>query len=694
MLIREIILENFGLYQGKNHIPLTPSVKYKQRRPIILIGGQNGAGKTTILEALRLCLYGPRALGERVTQKEYEKFLLERIHRPKNPTMFSKNASLILEFEHSTQGELHLYRVERSWEQSGKNSVHSFLEVTRDGEPLDELEQAHADEFLRDLIPPGVSQLYFFDGEKIQELAEAEDDSETLGDAIRGLLGLDLCDQLSVDLKVYARRIGDSPETRPLKKQIEALTKERRKLKKAEPKLIEAADKQLRQMEKAKSSIGSIESKISGQGGSFASHREQLKERGEILGNQIGEYEDELREHCANLLPFTMASQLCRQLADQLESEQASQAWQAYSELTKKKVGKLKAKIDKTLFDSIKLSQKNKTELSARVEGMLDELLKGKRKETKVELVHRLSDDQRHRLVSAIAQVSNELPKEISKLERKIEKDNKELSNVLLQLKKVPDEDQTKLLLDKLRRQNKKLTEEDKKLDERMAELNQNNNSVAEIDKKLEKLDVDLKKANKGIDRQEMVSKVQSVLADYSLELAKSKAKELTESVANRFMQLWRKDQVINRVEINPETFRVTLFDDHDRPISKKELSAGEKQVYAIAMLWALAEVSGRPLPIVIDTPLGRLDSQHRFHLVEHYFPNASHQVIILSTDTEIDEEHFNEMRSSVSHALNIRYDQKESRTHVEEGYFWKREKQSKDNDENDRRATKLKSRS
>ena len=171
-----------------------------------------------------------------------------------------------------------------------------------------------------------------------------------------------------------------------------------------------------------------------------------------------------------------------------------------------------------------------------------------------------------------------------------------------------------------------------------------------------------------------MVSRVQSVLAEYSLELAKAKAVDLTKSVANRFVQLWRKDQVIKRVGIDPETFRVTLFDHQDRPISKKELSAGEKQVYAIAMLWALAEVSGRPLPIVIDTPLGRLDSQHRFHLVEHYFPNASHQVIILSTDTEIDEAHFNEMKNSVSHSLHIQYDQAEGCTEIKKGYFWERE--------------------
>ncbi|MCH7987841.1 MAG: AAA family ATPase [Planctomycetes bacterium] len=60
MLIREITLENFGLFRGRNRIPLAPRIKYRQQRPVVLIGGQNGSGKTTILEALRLCLYMAR----------------------------------------------------------------------------------------------------------------------------------------------------------------------------------------------------------------------------------------------------------------------------------------------------------------------------------------------------------------------------------------------------------------------------------------------------------------------------------------------------------------------------------------------------------------------------------------------------------------------------------------------------------
>ena len=70
-------------------------------------------------------------------------------------------------------------------------------------------------------------------------------------------------------------------------------------------------------------------------------------------------------------------------------------------------------------------------------------------------------------------------------------------------------------------------------------------------------------------------------------------------------------------------------------------------------MLWALGRTSGRPLPVIIDTPLARLDSDHRRLLVENYFPQASHQVILLSTDTEVDQLYF-DLLNPPSHARII----------------------------------------
>jgi DNA sulfur modification protein DndD len=123
---------------------------------------------------------------------------------------------------------------------------------------------------------------------------------------------------------------------------------------------------------------------------------------------------------------------------------------------------------------------------------------------------------------------------------------------------------------------------------------------------------------------------------------------------------------------IDQKTFKVTLFNDHDQAITRDDLSAGESQIYAISILAALARTSGRNLPIIIDTPLARLDSKHRKNLIENYFPYASQQVIILSTDTEVDEEFYQGLYKHMSHAYMLEYNPSTGSSVAEKGYFWR----------------------
>ena len=131
-----------------------------------------------------------------------------------------------------------------------------------------------------------------------------------------------------------------------------------------------------------------------------------------------------------------------------------------------------------------------------------------------------------------------------------------------------------------------------------------------------------------------------------------------------------RKRGSIDRAVIDPKTFAVELYDSADQRINKNKLSAGEKQIYAVAMLDALARTSGNHLPIIIDTPLGRLDSQHRNRLVNKYFPSASHQVILLSTDTEIDLHHYSDLERHCVKKLHITFDWIAD-ARVRTGYFF-----------------------
>lgn len=127
------------------------------------------------------------------------------------------------------------------------------------------------------------------------------------------------------------------------------------------------------------------------------------------------------------------------------------------------------------------------------------------------------------------------------------------------------------------------------------------------------------------------------IIDAYTIELQKRKTGILGRTITECYKKLANKKNLIHRIVMDPETLDMKYLDEDGKEVLKDSLSAGEKQLMVIAILWALALCSKKKLPVIIDTPLSRLDSQHRSSIITTYFPNASDQTIILSTDTEID---------------------------------------------------------
>lgn len=107
-------------------------------------------------------------------------------------------------------------------------------------------------------------------------------------------------------------------------------------------------------------------------------------------------------------------------------------------------------------------------------------------------------------------------------------------------------------------------------------------------------------------------AKVQDTLKLFRERLTLRKLNQLESVVTECFLYLLHKSDLVHRIAIDTNTFSLSLYDLAGKPVPKHRLSAGEKQLLAIAFLWGLARVSGRNLPVAIDTPLGRLDSSHR----------------------------------------------------------------------------------
>ena len=112
------------------------------------------------------------------------------------------------------------------------------------------------------------------------------------------------------------------------------------------------------------------------------------------------------------------------------------------------------------------------------------------------------------------------------------------------------------------------------------------------------------------------------------------------------------------------------LYRDDDYELTRDMMSKGELQLYATAIVWGLAKTSGRPLPFIIDTPLARLDVEHRENVIESFYPVASHQVIILSTNSEITKPYYARLEPYVSRSMRVHYDDTKNKVVHMSGYL------------------------
>jgi DNA sulfur modification protein DndD len=216
MIIHELKLLNFGIYEGEQVFSLTPHPCNGFNRPIILFRGKNGAGKTTLIEAIRLCLHGSLVLGSRVSRSTYEEYLARRIHVPLKSNGNLATAKIEIVLDYVSEGRKRTYRIEREWK-IVQGNVREYVRIQEDGKELDDLEtRKQKDSFLREMVPPGVADLFFFDGEKLYTLAENGASSGILAETVKTLFGLNLVERLQKDLDIYlSRQRSNQHETSP-----------------------------------------------------------------------------------------------------------------------------------------------------------------------------------------------------------------------------------------------------------------------------------------------------------------------------------------------------------------------------------------------------------------------------------------------------------------------------------------------
>ncbi len=655
MILHRVTLENVGVYRGRHSIDLTPP---DAERPVVLVGAMNGAGKTTLLGAVQLALYGARARGIERTRKGYKTHLKELINRSVDP---SEGAAVELEFERRIDGHPVRYHIRRGW-RNGGSEVAEVFQVQRDGEP-DSLLAEHWDESIDAFLPARLSHLFFFDGEQIERMADEEEATKLIASAFQSLLGLDLVERLREDLTTLERRKRLSMRSPEDQARVKALQDEVGEAEKRCQKTHDAlAEVKAKQAQKA-GQLEKLRERFKHDGGEhFLKREEREKQRGD-LATRLLQAEEALREVVAGPAPFLLIPDLLEEVHAQAEREHHAQRDRIIADAEMERdttvLADLKSKLD---AQALKV-----------VTAALDKH-RPKRESLDVAPILQADEGFCDRLADLMRDDLPAARRDIEHLSAEIERLQDEVAEVDRLLAAVPDADAVARLQQEMTQTEGALTALAKEIAEceeqhRAAQLELSLRQRT-LNKELEK-HIDATEESEHDQRVvERIPKVQSTLESFRQRVVARHIGALEHAIYESFQHLARKPKLLGSINIASDTFRMTLLDPEGVVVPFQILSAGERQLLATAILWGLAKVSGRPVPLVIDTPLGRLDSHHRSHIVQRYFPAASHQVVLLSTDEEIIGRYLEMIRPAVGREYLLEFDDNKKQSFVKQGYL------------------------
>lgn len=645
MIINRLIMHNFGVYAGTNIFEFT------HRKPIVLIGGMNGRGKTTFLEAILLALYGANSIAYKESKyNSYNQYLRSYV----NKSHWSQGSFIELEFilNESTNDT---YVVRREWDALSKITREKIC-VQQNGMYSEFLTKNWA-MFVENILPSALSSFYFFDGEKIAELAVAKTDVQ-MKKSIRSMLGITILEVLKKDLGRTIRRINKEGKCNESSSKLDELREERDQAILELEQIDESIRLATEKVETIQEALERLHKRYELQGGAVLEQRQKLMQKRAEIQTEITQNSESLIAMAATELPMVLVRDLISQIKLQAEDEHNDFIMRQALE-----------QMDIYLSD-FAVEHPDSTSASR----TFVDFVRNQIEEDATQRIYEMSDHalfQINELLESTLQQSVDYTKTLFSNKIALKRQLDEVDSYLtLDI----NENELAVIYDKIKNNETELVEAQVKLNKLQQERSSVNAVVIaktteykrDVEAYLQKIELE-----DDADRLLKYSNMALRIVDaYTVELQKRKTGTLGKTITECYKKLANKKNLIQEIVMDPETLDMQYLDEKGDAVSKESLSAGEKQLMVIAILWALALCSKKKLPVIIDTPLSRLDSQHRTSIISTYFPNASDQTIILSTDTEIDHNYYDMMKESVGDEFTLIYSEETKSTSIEKGYF------------------------
>ena len=654
MILNSMELKDFGVYGGSHKLHMTP----RDGRTVVLIGGANGAGKTTLFKSIRLCLYGRASMDAGTTLKRYHNTVMKLLHMDRSSGIRADDAYVSLKFQYGDGSDMKYYAITRSW-QNNNGRIDERLRIgcaaSRDAvfENLP-VEESEPQAFIDNLLPRGITDMFFFDGEKIAILAESWDEDRHIKSSLDTLLGLDIISRLHEDIGLYVLRNSAGIDA------IRELDSKRKGLAEIERNLGRLMEKRVyheAETGRLRKELAIREAEFNKRGGRYAEKRQSMAEKKNALERKLADTAAGIRSICNGVVPLCMlpdnVDRLRSELLKDIRTAKSQTRREVIHDVFKELGSALDSKYvnDGDLRDALKGVRHTMLKSSSRGRRIFDFSLE------EMSAMLRDVDSARHGLAD-MARMADEY---------KIASD--ELDKVKSMLDMVPQTDEIGSLFSEISKISREIGEMDGET-HNIEMLVAGEKSLLALKKaEIRKLLARHMREKKTIAGIELAPKVQEVLDMFARRLRDEKISMLESNMLKCIRQLFHKKDFATAISIDRDTFKVTMF-RNGTVVNKDTMSPGEQQMYTTAIMWGIAITSGRRLPFMIDTPLARLDDGHRKNLVHGFYPDAAHQTLIFSTDTEIVGEHYEGLYPHLSHSALITYDTEHGTARCCEGYF------------------------